>query len=367
MDLQESRHPNRRQIRLIGDQDKLEKSSQEEKMLRKMLIVGDRPILGGEILSYDGPTFEIHGHRAALIGGRAYCQGCNSVGIIAKSGGPLRLKFISEVALEYDVVCCDCPQPQSLLSSLKGASIYDDGLDPLASIDLASLPLSSGLNPPEVAAMKKVVDDRVSHPTEADQTERICHNMTNKEFGVMVMKLRDAAIDYIVKKRLPELARWDSDAQSRVRTWFGVSDQNTREYLQSGLLACARVLRGIEEKNFVRFTENGKLLTCVMGSALGTAAAVCKPDTATHTIAIGVDFCNFRYDSMENFNTKLTIDGDSRLLTLLHEVTHFNDTFSSEDIWYGTRYARSKATSNEKMAKINADSIAAYILGVTDE
>jgi len=55
-------------------------------------------------------------------------------------------------------------------------------------------------------------------------------------------------------------------------------------------------------------------------------------------------------------------DGDSKLLTLIHEVTHFDDTFSSFDTWYGTKNARDHA--EDPRSRVNADSIAGYILGV---
>jgi len=62
-------------------------------MMRKVVLVGDPPA-GGRVLPYDGPMVDFFGHRPALIGGRAYCEGCNSVGIIAKAGGPRRPLFI---------------------------------------------------------------------------------------------------------------------------------------------------------------------------------------------------------------------------------------------------------------------------------
>jgi len=341
-------------------------------MDRKILVVGDPPAPGGRVLPYDGPMLDMHGHQVALIGGRAYCEGCNSVGIIAKAGGPRRPQFISEAALEGDVVVCHCPVPQPILSVLQQSAIYDDGDWHAAGVipsitALAMTPTAgSGL---EMAACKKTVDDNVTHPPEAEQTENICPNMTNKEFATLAMKLRDMAVDYITKKRLPELERWDKGAQARAKMWFGIADQSTREYLQKGLAACVRVLNSLEAKNFVRFTEGGKLATCVMGSASGTAAAVCKPDTATHTIAIGLDFCTLTWDNKAHFETSEVLDGDSRLLTLIHEITHFEDTFSSNDEWYGTMISRLnvKDARNRAKARVNADSIAAYILGINHE
>jgi hypothetical protein len=340
-------------------------------MMRKILVVGDPPAPGGRVLPYDGPMLDLYGHRVALIGGRAYCEGCNSVGIIAKAGGPRRPQFISEAALEGDVVVCHCPMPQVLVSVLQQSATYDDadtravGAITSAAVLATTAAISSG---PQMAAFKKTVDAAVTHPPEAEQTENICPNMTNKEFATSTLKLRDLAVDYITKKRLPELERWDEEAQARAKTWFGIADQGIREHLRKGLTACVRVLRGLEARNFVRFTAGGKLVTCVLDNGFGTVAAVCKPDIATHTIAIALPFCEFRYDNRTIFETEQVLDGDSRLLTLIHEVTHFDDTFSSDDIWYGTSNSRDQVNDkNLAKLRINADSIAAYVLGIDEK
>lgn len=332
-------------------------------MMRKVVLVGDPPAAGGRVLPYDGPMVDFFGHRPALIGGRAYCEGCNSVGIIAKAGGPRRPQFISEIALEGDVVVCRCPRPQPLLSVLQQSANCDDD----AAHSIGVFPLTSKtatLSSPEMAALKKTVDDNVTHPPEAEQTENICPNMTNKEFAVLAMSLRDMAVDYITRKRLPELERWDKKAQARVEAWFAIADQDTREYLQKGLAACVRVLKGLEPKNFVRFIEGGKLATCVMGSALGTDGAACKSDVATHTIAIALPFCGYR-DHAFNFDTGESTNGPSKLIVLIHEVTHFDDTFSSNDTWYGATESRKNVRSENHAALLaNADSITSYVLGI---
>ena len=332
-------------------------------MDRRILVVGDPPAPGGLVLPYEGPMIDVLGHRIALIGGRAYCEGCNSVGIIAKAGGPRRPQFISEAALEGDVVVCHCPMPQPLLSVRQQSVIYDDGASH-ASGDSALRPMQLTASKAEMAAAKKAVDDNVIHPPYAEQTENICPDMTNKEFAVLMMKLRDMAIDFITKKRLPELERWDEKAQARVEAWFAIADQDTREYLQKGLAACVRVLGGLEPKNFVRFIEGGKLATCVMGSALGTDGAACKSDIETHTIAIALPFCSYR-DHAFNFDTGESTNGPSRLIVLIHEVTHFDDTFSSNDKWYGVVDSkRNVRRENHAALLANADSITAYILGI---
>ena len=335
-------------------------------MERKILVVGDPPAPGGRVLPYDGPMLDFYGHRVALIGGRAYCEGCNSVGVIAKTGGPRRPQFISEAALEGDVVVCHCPVPQPILSTLQQWATCDDGAWHAGGTGpgLAAMTMqATAADENELAAFKKTVDKSVIHPPGTELVERICPNMTNREFCAMVLKLRDQAVAFIAKQRLPELERWDKDAQARVQEWFGVADQSMREHLQKGLAACKRVLEGLGCENFIRYSEaNKKNLGCIFVSdPIETVAAVCKPDTATRTIAIGLSFCDLP-ENMLIYDTDIIRDGDSKLLTLIHEVTHFDDTFSSFDPWYGTKHARDHA--EDPRSRVNADSIAAYILGV---
>ena len=60
-------------------------------MERSTLVVGDPPICGGRVLPYTPRfPFKVSGHQVAIIGGRVYCEGCNSIGTIAKAGGPRR-------------------------------------------------------------------------------------------------------------------------------------------------------------------------------------------------------------------------------------------------------------------------------------
>lgn len=98
-------------------------------MLRKIVVVGDPPTTGGEILPNGNSTFSVGdaGHKAALIGGQVQCLGCKSVGIIAKAGGPRRMQFMGEVALENDIVICKCPVHPKLVANLHQTMMYDDG------------------------------------------------------------------------------------------------------------------------------------------------------------------------------------------------------------------------------------------------
>jgi uncharacterized Zn-binding protein involved in type VI secretion len=325
-------------------------------MMRKTWVVGDRPVPGGTVLPHEGPMMDIHGHRAALIGGRVYCEGCNSVGLIAKAGGPYRSRFHgAEMALEGDVVICRCPVPPPLVSMLPHSVNCDDRLDAAVGVfdpSFTALPgwFSGDMEP--VRASSKVVDGLVKHPPEAEQTENICPNMTNREFCDLVLGLRAEAVK-MVERRSKDLELWGKPEKARVKQWFGTDDEKTRQYLQSGLFKCLHVLTALTGDNFVRYSEQlMRNVGCTpSGNKTGLLAEVCKPDIATHTIGIAIEFCGLRPRSAES---------DSQLQTLIHEVTHFDDVFGSVDDIYKMKESLAIANDTRRALK-NADSLVGYI------
>ena len=135
-------------------------------------------------------------------------------------------------------------------------------------------------------------------------------------------------------------------------------------------LACSRlsgVLRGLEARNFVRWSPDAlKHVGCVnpRPNLNGVVAQVCAPDIKTRTIVIALSFCDLRRTT-RGYGTDIFYDGDSQLLTLIHEVTHFIDVFGSADAWYKTDVARAQIfiTSDLRKARNNADSLVGYIVG----
>lgn len=135
-------------------------------MMRRIAVVGDALRDGGTILPYSGRScaFGNAGHQAALIGGQAYCESCKSVGIIFKTGGPRRIKFMSGVALDGDGVLCKCPSPQHIVAMLAGRAWHDDGgggeqAIPPSDADLASA-AATVTSTIETAAATLRFDDR---------------------------------------------------------------------------------------------------------------------------------------------------------------------------------------------------------------
>lgn len=341
-------------------------------MQRRELVVGDPPARGGRILPYT-PSFtkKILGHQVAIIGGRVYCEACGSVGVIAKAGGSRRTGYITEVALEGDLCVCQCPKPQPLVSMLQNLSFVDDA-DYGATL---GIPLWEAGSKQHLVA-SKVVDEQVQHLAQTQQlAENICPNMTNEAFARLMMELRDEAVA-IARLRLAELERWDQVAKDRILEWFGdpgfgqrtahLNDLQT--YLKTGMQSLDRVLGGLEPENFVRWSTTAHShVGCVNPepNRRGVAAQVCKPDIKTRTIAITFEFCRLRQTN-RIFGTDSSGEGDSKLLTLIHEVTHFEDVFNSTDDWNHTRIAKDMLASTKRfdIARINADSLVGYIMGV---
>ncbi|MDQ7979808.1 PAAR domain-containing protein [Paraburkholderia sp. SARCC-3016] len=98
-------------------------------MKRRIAVVGDTLTSGGYVLPYERKTgFTFHGHDAALVGGYAYCETCQSTGTICKAGGPKRVSYMGscEAALDRDIVFCKCESPPQIIAVLAGDSTVDD-------------------------------------------------------------------------------------------------------------------------------------------------------------------------------------------------------------------------------------------------
>lgn len=320
-------------------------------MMRRIACVGDALKDGGKIPPYVGRTctFGNAGHQAALIGGQAYCEACKRTGIIAKAGGPRRMNFMGEVALDGDIVLCKCPTPQRIVATLAGNDRYDDGAESAAAVSLAS---GATAIAPEYSMQKLA-----SVGSEADQgtdSERICPNMTNAEFRVHIIGLRDEALALVVN-RLAELNRWSPADARWFLLWFGTTERAARVAIATGLARMRNILAALTPANFIRYSaEAMRAIGCVSREiSPGAVAEVCAPDTATHTIAIRLDFCTLRARHPRF---------DSQLLTLVHEISHFSDVFGSRDHWYSTHNAKDRADAKDTRTTENADNIAGYVV-----
>jgi len=79
--------------------------------------------------------------------------------------------------------------------------------------------------------------------------------------------------------------------------------------------------------NFVRYSEQlVKELGCRPNGDKEDVAAVCRLDVKTHTILVKQKFCTLRLNSGRL---------DSIVSTLIHEATHYDESFGADDIFYG--------------------------------
>lgn len=134
-------------------------------VMRKIVVVGDKTNSDGVILPNANSTFSVGdaGHKVALIGGPVQCLACKSVGTIAKAGGPRRMHFMGEVALEDDIVLCGCPVHPKLIANLHQTMTYDDQAESQGVVpppDAKSIRALPGNPSGHAADTKQIFDDK---------------------------------------------------------------------------------------------------------------------------------------------------------------------------------------------------------------
>ncbi|MBR7985405.1 peptidase M35 [Burkholderia cenocepacia] len=188
-------------------------------------------------------------------------------------------------------------------------------------------------------------------------TTPICPNMTNREFRMMAVRLLKWST-ILVERRITDLKRYDKATKDRMIYWFNRCDENTRQYLINGFSRHLSVLKTLTPHHFVRSDPNlDRMLGCVpnMSDIENEAAHVCGPNTERKLVSIAMKFCTGLRDQ--------DMFGDSRLSTLIHEVTHFTDTFGSTDPRYGLDpTAAAWARANPDQALRNADTLTGFVI-----
>jgi len=186
-------------------------------------------------------------------------------------------------------------------------------------------------------------------------TTPVCRNMTNQEFKQVIMKVRDAAIT-LVKERIAALSKWDAQERARAAYYFGRADEEIRSALATGLPRLLSALQELVPEKIVRWDDAlNRNLTCAIVLDSGqNRASVCKPDSEKRVIAIYSAFCTDSNGELWH---------GAKVKTLIHECTHYVDTFNSDDIMYGNTDSgmRAFAIGNPDKAIRNADSITGYI------
>lgn len=204
------------------------------------------------------------------------------------------------------------------------------------------------------------VDDSAAKAVSVE-APRVCYNMPDEEFFPLMMRLRDKA-SRLMGERLAELARWNAADRDKVLLWFGQDSEVTRQTLSGGLTRMREIMRGLTEKNFIKFTPEGvRAVGCEPRPDSLAAAMVCKPDR-TYTLFLNTTFCNLEAEA--NRYDGIPFAQDSKLVVLVHEVAHFPNSMDAEDLWYTLRQSQDRAAARDKFCVANADNIAAYVVNV---
>ncbi|WP_420995183.1 M35 family metallo-endopeptidase [Cupriavidus sp. 30B13] len=314
------------------------------KDMREALKHGDETSTGGRLTS-TVIGFTHHGVSVAAEGDYATCPACKVGGPVMNDAHPhFTVMDGRQILVRGARVMCQCAVKPVVIPSQ---------WDFIIEVNWTSHPQPVTAPSTYAPVSAEKLSDGAGSP--ADDSERICANMSNAAFRSLILRLRDTAIACCVK-RLAELRRWNQADRARVETWFGVSDERVRQRLLEGIHRIESILRSLTADNFVRYSdEKMKYIGCTPKTPNNprVAAAVCAPDTETHTIAIALKFCE-----MSPYSDAV----DSQLLTLVHEVAHFKDAMASEDIFYQLYVVRQEAAAKNPQCVENADSVAAYVI-----
>ncbi|AOY99854.1 hypothetical protein BKK81_11835 [Cupriavidus sp. USMAHM13] len=325
--------------------------------LRYALTHGDKSSTGGALYATCA-DYTIDGKSAGVEGDFATCPACKSGGPVFNEANPIAAFNGKHVLVAGARVHCRCATRPTMSSS---QTLAEFEVFSVAAWLSPAESLSSNVAP---AASNKLIED-MQDRLYAEDDSLICPNMSNAEFHATMMRLRDKAVG-LMGDRLGELERWSEADRDKVVLWFGEASHETRKTLRDGLTRMREIMRGLRESNFERHSEEGlRRVGCVpraKGGELPAAASVCKPD-GSYTIFIGTIFCRLE-DERVDAKTRMPIERDSKLSTLIHEVSHFPQAMDSEDPHYSFRRAREAAQRRDAFCIANADSIAAYVVNV---
>lgn len=134
-------------------------------MMRLILCIGDKPETGGYI-EHDStskpPT--ITGSCVAFIGSKSFCNVCKNFGLIEKSGGPSRRRHGErELALDGDILRCQCANPPKMKATTQSTSCHNDGIERLGAVISAE-----NVYPSDLPCVNTLFDEqvRIIVPTE---------------------------------------------------------------------------------------------------------------------------------------------------------------------------------------------------------
>lgn len=159
----------------------------------------------------------------------------------------------------------------------------------------------------------------------------------------------------MVEDRIVALkTNWTAE-KIRVMTWFDRADEETRNILLEALPRLHAAMRELKPENMVRYDDElAKTVSCIPTVDTGTNdAAVCKPESSKRVIEFFSHFCTLPAADLRR---------DCKVKVIIHECSHYIDTFDSLDNMYGTGKGLEIWTKGHSDKAVrNADNIACYV------
>jgi hypothetical protein len=182
--------------------------------------------------------------------------------------------------------------------------------------------------------------------------DRICPKMTNKEFIEEFNEIRDKLIKILTNNVIPSVSQWGQVTRERAIKWFGTDSEKLKLILLNGYPKCVLVLKQMSGENFVKPTIENIFGCAPNSNTENVYAAVCPSDSGHHLV-IYPGYCNSRtYSSTQS----------SKIGTILHEVCHFQTTFTSLDHAYDEVLSERLARTDSLRAINNTDSFVMFAL-----
>lgn len=172
----------------------------------------------------------------------------------------------------------------------------------------------------------------------SSKEDNIMHQKITDPFKKMIRIALNAQREALLQRQ-KELVAWDFNAQKRFNNAFGFVNEKARRWILNGINKEIELNESIPLENFIKFNEN-------------VYASVNATDL-NHIINIGKKF------------SKAPLNGsDSQVVTLCHEMSHFDDILGTEDLGGNSprNFAKSLADAGDERTMQNSYNFELYFI-----
>lgn len=166
----------------------------------------------------------------------------------------------------------------------------------------------------------------------------VIHQKITDPFKIMIRRALNAQYNALLIKK-GELEVWDLSAQRKFKESFGITSEKARKWILDGINKEIELNQSIPISNFIKSDKH--VYAFVNGTDL------------EHIVNIGTKF------------SKAPLTGnDSQVVTLCHEMSHFDDILGTEDLGENSprNYAKSLARHGDDRTMQNSYNFEMYFI-----